>query len=393
MAKILWCGDSPTVDTGFGIVSNNIIRELRSYGHEVIVLGINTYGDPYDPIKFPYKIYPCQPGGTAEMYGFNKLWPIVEFEQPDVLFFLNDPWMIQDYLKRQPKEYPYMKKIAYFPTDAGPIKAEWVDMLKEFDAMVCYSKYAENVVIDSNKGIRPKNMYQVYHGVDTDSFKPLNQSLVRQQLSLDPSWFIVGMVARNQFRKRFDLLAKAFAEFSVGKPETRLYLHTSLHDVGFDILDLCQQVGMTGDKLILTPGVTAAKGVTTEELNLIYNSFDINALISLGDGFGLPVAETMAVGCPQLVSDHSCLKELVDGHGGLTVKNAAWILHTSGINTWGGVSDVDDIVDKLNLLYNNKELRLKLSEDAYNFITQEHFTWEYAGKQFNDIIKKTLHIL
>jgi len=393
MAKIMWVGDSPTVDTGFGVVSKNIIRELRSYGHEIVVLGINTYGDPYDPREFPYKIYPCQPGGTTEMYGFNKLWPIVDFEKPDILFFLNDPWMIADYMKRKTNDYPYMKTMAYFPTDAGPIKREWIDMLKEFDAQVCYSRFAENVVTDSNGGKRPKNLYQIYHGIDTSVYKPLNQNIVRHEIGLDPSWFIVGMVARNQFRKRFDLLAKAFAEFATDKPDAKLYLHTSLHDVGFDILDLCQQVGLTSDQLILTPGVSAAKGVTEQELNQIYNTFDVNALISLGDGFGLPVAESMAVGCPQLVSDHSCLKELVEGHGGLTVKNAAWILHTSGINTWGGVSDVDDIVAKLNLLYNNRELRIKYSEEAYEFITQEKFTWKYAGNEFNNIIRKITHLL
>lgn len=392
MARILWVGDSPTVDTGFGIVSNNIIRELRGYGHEIVVLGINTFGDPYDQREFPYKIYPCAPGGTEKLYGLDKVWPIVEFEKPDILFFLNDPWLIEDYLKRKPKAYPYMKTMAYFPTDAGPLKPEWAKMLNEFDAQICYSKFAEGVIRDANNGRLPKNLHQVYHGVDTKTFKPMNQGVARELLGLDPDFFIVGMVARNQFRKRFDLLAKAFAEFSKDKPEARLYFHTSLHDVGFDILDLVRQFGIS-NKLILTPDVTAAKGVSSEELNWIYNSFDVNALISLGDGFGLPVAESMAVGAPQLVNDHSCLKELVEGHGGLTVKTAAWILHTTGINTWGGVADVDDIVTKLNLLYNSLDFRIKLGEEGYEFITQEQFTWKYAGEQMNKIIKKSMHIL
>jgi glycosyltransferase involved in cell wall biosynthesis len=392
MAKILWVGDSPTVDTGFGIVTNNILKELKKYGHEIVVLGINTFGDPYDQRLYPYKIYPCQPGGTEQLYGLSKLWPIVEFEQPDLLFFLNDPWLIEDYLKRKPKNYPYMKTMAYFPTDAGPIKPQWVEMLSEFDAQVCYSKYAERTIIESNGGKRPKNLYQVYHGVETDIFKPLNQALARTQLELNPKDFIVGMVARNQFRKRFDLLAQGFAEFAKDKEDAKLYLHTSLHDVGFDIVDLAHQLDIA-DKLILTSDVTAAKGVSKEELNIIYNSFDVNALISLGDGFGLPVAESMAVGCPQIVSDHSCLKELVEGHGGFTVKNAAWILHTSGINTWGGVSDITDIAAKLQLLYNSVDLRVKLSEDAYKFINQPQFTWEYAGERFNEIIRSLFHIL
>lgn len=393
MAKILWYGDSPTVDTGFGIVSKAIINELRKYGHEIAVLGINHYGDPYDPKLFPYKIYPCTPGSHRQLYGLDKIWPIVEFEQPDILFFLNDPWMIEDVIKEQPKFYPYMKMMSYYPTDAGPMKHSWVEMLsKTMAAQICYSKFAERVVIESNENVRPKNLYQIYHGVDTEVFQPINQQLARSALGIDPNLFIIGMVARNQFRKRFDILIKAFAEFSKDKPEARLYLHTAEKDVGFDIRDLGNQFGVA-EKIFMTENVTPARGVTREELNYIYNVFDVNCLISMGDGFGLPVAESMAVACPQIVSDHSCLKELVDGHGGLTVKTAAWISHVSGLNTWGGVSDVDDLVKKLNLLYSNPDLRIKMGEDAYNFITQPQFQWEYAGKEFNKIIRKVLHIL
>jgi glycosyltransferase involved in cell wall biosynthesis len=126
---------------------------------------------------------------------------------------------------------------------------------------------------------------------------------------------------------------------------------------------------------------------------LIYNSFDVNALISLGDGFGLPVAESMATGCPQVVSDHSCLRELVEGHGGLTAKTASWLMNTTGINTWGGLTDVDDLTEKLEILYKNKDLRISMAEQGYAFIKQEKFTWDYAAKEFNKIFKSLFHIL
>jgi glycosyltransferase involved in cell wall biosynthesis len=201
------------------------------------------------------------------------------------------------------------------------------------------------------------------------------------------------MVARNQPRKRFDLMCMAFAKWVKDKPDNvKLYLHTGLEDIGFDILNLVQQTGLDG-RLILTPDITPNQGVTDMELNYIYNSFDVNALISLGDGFGLPVAETMAVGCPQIVSGHSCLKELVEDHGGLIVKNAAWVLNSGGMNTWGGVSDVDDLVKQLDFMYQNPAKRIQMGEDAYRFITQEQFTWDYAARRFNDIFSKVYHLV
>jgi len=393
--KIFFVGDSPTVPTGFGQVSKNLLGRLQRRGYEIDVLGINTFGDPYDREKFPYNIWPCDKGPIDVLYGYAKMWHIAKQIRPDIIFFLNDPWVIQKYLDHKPADYDdhYVKYIAYYPIDSGPLKPEWSDMLRdEFHAQVCYSHFAEKIIIDANKGVRPANLHQVYHGVDKDTFYPIMQGEARMKLGLPQDAFIIGMVARNQYRKRFDILMKAFAEFSKDKPEAKLYLHTMLADVGFDILDIARQFDL-GDKLILTEDMRLPEGIPDWMLNIIYNSFDVNALISLGDGFGLPVAESMAVGCPQIVSGHSCLQELVEGHGGLTVNNAAWLLNVSGINTWGGLTDIDDLISKLNVLYSNRTLRLKMAEDAYSFITQDKFDWEVIADQFDAIIRGAMHVL
>lgn len=392
--KILAWADSPTVATGFGVVSKNLLTRFQKMGHEIVVLGINEYGqNPREAAKFPFPIYPCNPGSPEQIYGLTKLWNIVQAEKPDILFLLNDPWLIKGAIDSGPEKLPpYLKIIGYFPTDAPPLKPEWIKILNKLDAQVCYSHYAENVISKSNGNSRPDNLYQIYHGVDTKVFHPINQSEARHTLGIPHDSFVVGMVARNQPRKRFDLLMMSFAEFAKDKPEVKLYLHTALKDIGFDILDIARQLNIT-ERLILTEDITPNQGVSEERLNLIYNTFDVNALISMGDGFGLPVAESMATGCAQLVSGHSCLQELVEGHGGLTVKTSSWLLNSSGINTWGGISDTADLTAKLNLLYKNKEQRLKYAEDGFRFITQEKFTWDYSAKQFDKIIKSLYHIL
>lgn len=391
--KILWTSDSPHVDTGFGRVAKSIISRLKhTHGHDVVVLGVNHYGDPYDPEEFDYPIYPCDKGHPDAIFGIHKLWNIAAKYQPDVLFILNDPWVTAKYLAaRPPGLLPNLKIVTYFPLDAGPLKKGWAETLSKLDAQICYSKFAERIIIEANNGKRPKNLHQIYHGVDTKVFFPVNQSQARQATGIPADAFVVGMVARNQYRKRFDILVRAFAKFAKDKPEAKLYLHTALDDVGFDIKDLVAQYDIA-DQLILTEDVTPAKGVPDSFLNLIYNTFDVNCLISLGDGFGLPVAESMAVGVPQVVSDHSCLSELVAGHGGLTVETKAWIMHVSGINTFGGFSDEDDLVKKLEMLYNSKDLRLKLATDGYNFITSPQFNWDVIAEQMNNIIKDLFHI-
>lgn len=392
--KILYAGDTPTVETGFGIVAQNLLSRLHDRGHDIRVLGVNHFGDPYDHKEFPYMIYPTFPGSPDSVFGFHRLWEIARGWRPDLIFFLNDPWLIHDYMLAKP-ENPlpeHTKIIAYYPTDGGPLKPDWIETLNSLDAQICYSHYAEKVVTESNKGIRPENMHQLYHGVNTEVFKPVSQSTARQLLGLPVDAFIVGMVARNQFRKRFDIMMAGFTEFAKNKQNVKLYLHTALKDIGFDIADLARQFNL-GDKLILTEGIEVGRGVSPDRLNLIYNCLDIHCLISLGDGFGLPVAESMAVGCPQIVSDHSCLKELVDGHGGLTVKNAAWLANTSGMNTWGGLSDYKHLAEQLNTLYIQQERRRKLGEAGFNFIRQEQFTWDFAADKLEGIIRQIFHMI
>lgn len=392
--KILAWADSPSVPTGFGVVMKNLLPRFQTMGYDVVTLGINEFGfDPRATAAFPFPIYPCRPGSPEQIYGFDRLWGIVENEKPDVLFLLNDPWLIQNAMAIKPKGVnPYLKTVGYYPTDAAPLKPDWHEALNGLDAQVCYSHYAEGVVTKSNGG-RPDNLHQVYHGVDTKVFFPMNQSVARRFLGIPEDLFVVGMVARNQPRKRFDLLMLAFAEFAKDKPNVKLYLHTALKDIGFDILDIARQLNIA-DKLILTENLTPNQGVSESRLNYIYNSFDVNALISLGDGFGLPVAESMATGCAQIVSGNSCLQELVEGgEAGLVVKNAAYILNPSGINTWGSVSDVLDLTYKLNILYKSQELRLKYAESGYRFITSPSFSWDKNAEKFDKIFKSLFSIL
>lgn len=392
--KVFFMGDSPTVDTGFGVVSKNLLPRLKNLGYDIVAQGINEFGDnPRKIGQFDFPIYPTERGGPEKLYGFHTFWNNVQKENPDVIFFLNDPWLIKSYLDvRPPHINPDIRYVGYYPTDAAPVKPDWLKTLNGLDAQVCYSKYAESVVITSNKGVRPDNLYQIYHGVNTKEFYPVDQRYARNELGLDNKFFIVGMVARNQPRKRFDLLMMAFAMFAKGKENVKLYLHTSLNDIGFDIQDIARQLKIS-NKLIVTENLAPNAGVSTHALNLIYNSFDVNTLISLGDGFGLPVAESMATLCPQIVSGHSCLQELVDDHGGLTVKNAAWISNPGGMNTWGGVSDVDDLAAKLEVLYKNPDKRLQLAKEGYDFITQDKFNWDNIVLEFDKMFKKMYHIL
>jgi hypothetical protein len=65
--KILAYCDSPSVATGFGTVSRNILMGLYATGkYEINVLGINYWGQPH---PFPLAIWPVGINDQRDPYG------------------------------------------------------------------------------------------------------------------------------------------------------------------------------------------------------------------------------------------------------------------------------------------------------------------------------------
>jgi hypothetical protein len=46
MSRIVLISDSPNINTGYGVVSHNIARELRKLGHDIAFIGFTAAGSP-----------------------------------------------------------------------------------------------------------------------------------------------------------------------------------------------------------------------------------------------------------------------------------------------------------------------------------------------------------
>lgn len=109
------------------------------------------------------------------------------------------------------------------------------------------------------------------------------------------------------------------------------------------------------------------------ELKSMYNRSSIFLSPSHSEGWGLPVAEAMQCGCAVLTSDIGGFMDFViDQDTGLCFK----------------VQDIDDMSEKLLLLMNNKELRLKLARNGNLFIRR--FNWELSADNMVKFLKKII---
>src|SRR3954466_4151097 len=94
--RVLFLGDSPTVNTGFSRCTRTACDALVSRAHDVTVLGMAYYGDPH---SYPYEIWPCYaPFDNAKSYGGEARLPSMIMRiKPDVIVILQDPWNLKPY--------------------------------------------------------------------------------------------------------------------------------------------------------------------------------------------------------------------------------------------------------------------------------------------------------
>lgn len=385
--RVLWVSDLVT-PTGFSMVAHNIINNnMKEW--EVTGLGINYRGDPH---VYPYNIFPAMISGMGNIYGVDRLVQLLTDHQFDLVYILNDSWVISYYLDAVKKNVktPLPKFVVYFPVDSRFHNPDWY---KDFDIVskaFTYTEFGKKVVQecrpDLEIGIIP-------HGVDTEDFYKISDSReeVRQALWSKSAkdgrslkdLFIVLNAGRNQPRKRLDITIAGFAMFAYGKPQNvKLHMHTGVRDSAVDVPYLCRRYGIE-DRLILTNLNHGVQKVPMTMLNQIYNAADVGINTGLGEGWGLPNMEHAVTGAVQVVPRHSACEELYGDCGLLMETVTDYTFDNS--QTVGKLTTPREVARCLNLLYENPELRQEMSNKCMEKFLQPKYSWKEIAKQWREV--------
>lgn len=367
--KLLVLADSPTVATGFAVVSRNILNRLAKTGkYEIDIIGINFRGNPYDQEKFPYKIYPAQPQGQPDMFGRPLLYSALNGEltkeglkQPwDLVFTIQDPFIIEglglgtpfakrlrllnDMWKRTlPPEY-WFKWIGYFPVDST-LKENWVtDSVAMPNYPVAYCNWGKSEMLKHDrkehtlkfklKTTEESNPEEstltipslaervevIPHGVDLNIFKPLEKKKVdkfkAKFFGKDfKDKFLIVNISRNQPRKDIARTLAVFKEFKKLVPKAHLYLHMQETDVGGSIFELGRQFGLEpNEDFSLPDNFNSSSGYTIDIVNMIYNCADVCLTTTLGEGWGFITTESMATKTPLIAPNITAIRDIFGCH-------------------------------------------------------------------------------
>jgi len=382
--KVLFWGDG-VIETGFARVLHSIAKYLPQEKFNISWLAVNYFGDPH-----PYhnlRIYPASLKG--DIYGLKRIPDLINIEKPDVIFILNDAWVqhpMLDAIKQAYGNNPLPKIVSYIPVDAKDHDPDWYANFDIVTHPVAYTEFGKIEIIKARPDLENK-IKVINHGVDLSVFHPLKDSKEQVKKTIFPNRpdfyqdsFIVLNANRNQPRKRIDITMEAFKLFAEGKPlNVKLYLHMGVQDSHINISKMASRLGLA-DRLIITSLRNGVQTVTTERLNLIYNATDVGINTGLGEGWGLVNMEHAVTGAPQVVADSSALQELYYDCGLTIPTTMSYTL--DNIMTTGMLVKPEDTAEKLQILYEDKELYKTLSKRGAAKFSSPEYSWREIAKQW-----------
>ena len=388
--KLLWCGDIVAM-TGFARVTENVLQRICDH-YEVVVLSHNWWGDP-TPLQSKYKMYPSSNRFQTAPFGEDRIREVVEKEKPDIVFSINDMWIINEQYKRikDLHDQKLFKFVGYAPMDSYGWTGCLDETANDWDGVISYTEFGAHEFI---RGGIKKPITIIPHGITANQFYPMDKAEARKRLNLKDNIFIVFNGNRNQFRKRIDITVEGFAKFAKDKPNTQLYLHMGLKDQGWDIMPLfaraMQREGIDPNgRIILTAQTQGPPNVEVDFLNTIYNAVDVGVNTCKGEGWGLVSHEHAACRVAQVVPDHTSCKEIFEGYGRLIRCDHVDV--DTNYSREMPCPSSDHLAEVLTDLYQNKEKREAIAELCYLRATDERFNWDTIAHQFGEVFQEVLN--
>ena len=289
----------------------------------------------------------------------------------DICVTLYDTWV---YDARQMQS---VRWVPWMPVDHEPLPVRVKAAIESAWQPICYSKFGQRMVQEA--GLEAE---YVPHGIEMDVFKPTPKQATRDKLEgrLKEADFVAVMVAANKgtpSRKSFPEALLAWKRFVEKHENSVLYMHThpGTEMSGLDLLLLIQEIGIPDDAVRFCDSYWNILGFPDNYMQTIYASADVLLNPAQGEGFGIPVVEAQACGCPVIVTDCTSMSELC--FAGWKVEGQRF---WTPIGAFQFIPNIDQIYDALENAWDerdNKALRKKARHGVYPAYDADYVTDHY----------------
>ena len=189
------------------------------------------------------------------------------------------------------------------PKIVGPFSREVPRFAREADAVITCSEHSRQDIIRLCK-VSPERVHVAY-GAPDPVFAPQDRAAAQARMRALWGWNgpVVLYVGTLEPRKNLETLLRAFARIKDDHPHRLVLVGGTGWNMGH-LPGLIEQLGITGR--VSLPGYLP----TRQDLAAAFAAADLFILPSHYEGFGLPLAEAMACGCPAIASNTSSLPEV-----------------------------------------------------------------------------------
>jgi glycosyltransferase involved in cell wall biosynthesis len=340
-----------------------------------------------------------------DLFGVTRLPRLVHRLKPDLVILLNDPWNVKPYQESIKQYVAALRQAVGVDKDKAQEQADalastpvlaWLAVdgrnqhgsdLNSLSRVAVWTQFGKDEL--SAGGYRgPCDIIPL--GVDSDLFHPVSyEDHLKSRITLTnkpipETAFLVGVVGRNQPRKRLDLAMAYFAEWvhNHDVPDAYLYLHTApTGERGCDIRSLGKHHKLEG-RLILAE-MQPGYGLPDEQLVRVYQALDVYLSTTQGEGWGLPALEAMACGVPCVLPDWSAFGDWTRGTAVLVPCSGTAL--TAPLNaspyTVGGVVDRASLIQTLHKLYDPDHRRAYHRKHSQRGrALAQTYTWQRTGE-------------
>jgi len=354
MAKILFYGDNPLSNTANAYMNTTIIRSLEKAGHEILVLGFSPIDlrNVFSESGLKSKIIPIT-SDYSDPFGERELLHYINDLDFDFLVTNNDLWRLNNLARKFSliKEQKSIKWIGVFPCDCDTVKPDWVFIMNQMDLPIVYSKHGFDLYCQKVPNLRYWKPI-----VDASKFKPLENKfeLKTKIFNIPSDSFLIGVVAKNQFRKDLVRSLEVFKAFQIVHPNSYIYFHTNVKS------DLCGDISAVVKQMDIPNVILRNQNIaylTQERLCSMYNSFDCLLVTSLGEGLCYPIIEAQLCNVPVIGAANTAITELIDEGKGfvcsLSLDTAPLPITVDGIQVTEQRKrvDVQDCLGQLEIVY------------------------------------------
>lgn len=320
MLPLLIVSDAVSGPTGLGRIAREIA--VRADAGLRDICRIATLGGGPGSRRFPFQQYFIEGMDDFVLPTLPEVWDDWAGGEPGVILFIWDAsrlgWFSRpEILCENPVLKSFLtaarfKRWIYAPLDAegpnGKLTYPLTQVLAGFDRVLAYGAWGEEIL---RRALGPEistevDLTSIPHGIDSSVFYPRDRVPCRanffkitqaKALRVHPPALggnepLIGTVATNQARKDWGLWAASCALFLHAHPQARFWVHTDGLERHWSIPALLADFGLM-DRTVISLGC-----LEDDHMAEAYSACDLTLGIGLGEGFGYPLAESLACGTP-----------------------------------------------------------------------------------------------